>query len=77
MSVTNFATSVSRNMEHLSLDSGHSEILAETRKHAPSSVADGLARGLTGLGLGLLGKLRSRDGVKYLICFEQMQGFLF
>jgi len=56
-SITNFASSVSRNMERLSFDVDHirrSEIL---RRHKPSHVSEGLKNGLSGLGLSILGML--------------------
>ena len=54
-SVTNFASSVSRNMDRLSLDSGHLQRQEETRRHRPQGLSSGLHQGLTGFGLSLLG----------------------
>ena len=54
-SVTNFATSVSRNMERLSLDSDHRERQEEWRRQKPKGLSDGLKQGLTGFGLSVLG----------------------
>lgn len=53
-SITNFASSVSRNMDRLSLDSGHLERQEESRRNRPAGLSDGLKQGLTGLGLSLL-----------------------
>lgn len=55
-SITNFASSVSRNMDRLSLDSGHLERQEESRRNRPAGLSDGLKQGLTGLGLSLLSK---------------------
>ena len=55
-SVTNFASSVSRNMDRLSLDGSHIKRQEESRRHRPDGVGDGLKQGLTGLGINLLGK---------------------
>lgn len=54
-SVTNFASSVSRNMDRLSLDGNHIKRQEESRRHRPDGVSDGLKQGLTGLGISLLG----------------------
>ncbi|XP_041362052.1 vacuolar protein sorting-associated protein 13B-like [Gigantopelta aegis] len=54
-SVTNFASSVSRNMDRLSLDQDHLERQEENRRNRPVGVSDGLKQGLTGFGLSLLG----------------------
>ncbi len=56
-SVTNFATSVSRNMERLSLDSEHRERQEEWRRKKPAGLGDGFKQGMTGFGLSLLGML--------------------
>ena len=55
-SVTNFATSVSRNMERLSLDTEHRERQEEWRRHKPQGLSDGIRQGLTGFGLSILGE---------------------
>ncbi|XP_048244061.1 vacuolar protein sorting-associated protein 13B-like isoform X2 [Haliotis rufescens] len=54
-SVTNFASSVSRNMDRLSLDEGHLQRQEENRRNRPVGVSDGLKQGLTGFGISLLG----------------------
>lgn len=54
-SVTNFASSVSRNMDRLSFDGNHIKRQEESRRHRPDGVGDGLKQGLTGLGINLLG----------------------
>ncbi|CAG5120388.1 unnamed protein product, partial [Candidula unifasciata] len=53
-SVTNFASSVSRNMDRLSFDSTHLERQEENRRNRPVGVSDGLKQGLTGFGISLL-----------------------
>ena len=55
-SITNFASSVSRNMDRLSMDSSHQERQEETRRHRPDGVSEGLIQGLTSLGLSVLGR---------------------
>ncbi len=60
-SITNFASSVSRNMEHLSLDPDHQERQQESRRLRPEGLSQGLRSGFTGLGLSILGK---NQGVK-------------
>ena len=59
-SVTNFAGSVSRNMDRLSLDTSHMERQEENRRSRPGSVTEGISQGLTGFGLSLLGELMFR-----------------
>lgn len=54
-SVTNFASSVSRNMDRLSFDETHMERQEERRRHQPDGISSGLRQGLTGFGLSLLG----------------------
>ncbi|RUS71062.1 hypothetical protein EGW08_021166, partial [Elysia chlorotica] len=54
-SVTNLASSISRNMDRLSLDTGHRQRQEESRRHRPVGLADGLRQGLTGFGISLLG----------------------
>ena len=54
-SVTNFASSVSRNMDRLSLDSSHQQRQEETRRQRPQGLSSGLQQGLTGFGLSVLG----------------------
>ena len=66
-SITNFASSVSRNMDRLSLDSSHEERQEETRRHRPDGVSEGLKQGLTGLGLSVLGK-QHLSKLSTLIC---------
>ena len=55
-SVTNFASSMSRNMDRLSLDSAHRQRQEESRRHKPRGVSDGLMQGLAGFGISVLGK---------------------
>lgn len=54
-SVTNFASSVSRNMDRLSFDDSQIQRQLESRRHLPDGIFDGLKQGLTGLGISLLG----------------------
>jgi len=54
-SITNFASSVSRNMERLSFDMEHIQRSEVLRRHKPSHVSEGLRNGLSGLGLSILG----------------------
>ncbi|XP_074656098.1 intermembrane lipid transfer protein VPS13B-like [Tubulanus polymorphus] len=54
-SVTSFASSLSRNMDYLSLDEAHCLRQEEIRRRPPEQVGDGLKQGLTGFGLSLLG----------------------
>ncbi|GAB1597682.1 vacuolar protein sorting-associated protein 13B-like [Argonauta hians] len=56
-SITNFASSVSRNMDRLSLDAGHLERQEENRRIRPTGLSDGLKQGLSGLGISLLGAI--------------------
>ncbi|CAH1773157.1 unnamed protein product [Owenia fusiformis] len=56
-SITNFASSVSRNMERLSMDTDHQERLQESRRQRPEKVTDGLKQGLSGFGISLLGAI--------------------
>ena len=58
-SVTTFASSVSRNMDFLSLDQDHRIRQEEVRRHHPDRLATGLKQGLTGFGLSLLGSAKS------------------
>ena len=68
-SVTNFATSVSRNMERLSLDEAHRERQEEWRRHKPKGVSDGFKQGLTGFGLSVLGRAVSVTlSCRYFAC---------
>lgn len=55
-SVTSFASSVSRNMDRLSLDSDHQARQQSVRRQQPKGLTEGLKQGLTGFGLSLLGK---------------------
>lgn len=55
--MTNFASSFSRNMDRLSLDSDHLMRQEVSRYHRqPNGLSDGLFNGLTGFGLSLLGQ---------------------
>ena len=60
-SITNFASSVSRNMEKLSLDGEYCERQEEGRRHKPDGLSQGLKNGLTGFGLSLLGMTMTRN----------------
>ena len=54
-SITNFASSVSRNMDRLSMDSDHLQRQEEAHRQRPDGLSDGLVQGLTGFGISLLG----------------------
>ncbi|PSN31470.1 hypothetical protein C0J52_23169 [Blattella germanica] len=54
-SVTNLAASVARNLDILTLDQEHLARTEELRRQRPQGVTQGLLRGLTGLGISLLG----------------------
>ncbi|XP_063236346.1 intermembrane lipid transfer protein VPS13B [Bacillus rossius redtenbacheri] len=56
-SVTKLAASFARNVDRLSLDGEHLQRTEELRRRRPQGVADGLAQGLTGLGISLLGAI--------------------
>lgn len=55
VSITNLASSVSRNMEKLSLDDAYRQQNEEIRRSKPDSVTQGFTQGLTGFGISLLG----------------------
>ena len=69
-SVTNFATSVSRNMERLSLDSDHRERQEEWRRQKPKGLSDGLKQGLTVFGLSVLGSDNSPSCCLFMLISE-------
>ncbi|XP_022236867.1 vacuolar protein sorting-associated protein 13B-like, partial [Limulus polyphemus] len=54
VSVTNWAGSVSRNMDRLSMDTDHWTRQETLRRHHPSGLVAGLAQGLSGFGISLL-----------------------
>ena len=54
-SVTNFASSVSRNMDRLSLDDEHCQRNEISRRERPRGFGQGLMNGLSGVGISLLG----------------------
>ncbi len=54
-SVTNFASSVSRNLDLLSLDQEHRVRNEVSRRERPKGLGEGLANGLSGVGISLLG----------------------
>ena len=54
-SVTNLAASVARNLDILTLDQEHLARTEELRRQRPQGLTQGLLRGLTGLGISLLG----------------------
>ena len=56
-SMTNFASSVSRNLDRLSLDDEHCKRNEVTRRTRPQGFGEGLANGLSGVGIGLLGAI--------------------
>ena len=54
-SITNFASSMSRNLDRLSLDTEHQVRNEESRRQRPQGVGEGLLSGLTTLGVSVLG----------------------
>lgn len=55
-SVTKLAASVARNLDWLTLDAEHRQRTEELRqRQRPGSIGEGIAQGLTGLGISLLG----------------------
>ncbi len=56
-SVTNFASSVSRNLDRLSLDEEHQLRNEVVRRERPQGLGQGLFNGLSGVGISLLGAI--------------------
>ena len=56
-SVTNFASSVSRNLDRLSLDKDHCQRNEIARRSSPHGISHGIANGLSGVGISLLGAI--------------------
>lgn len=56
-SVTNFASSVSRNLDRLSLDKEHCQRNEIARRALPQGVSHGLVNGLSGIGISILGAI--------------------
>ena len=56
-SVTNFASSVSRNLDRLSLDRDHCHRNEVARRSLPQGLSHGLVNGLSGVGISLLGAI--------------------
>ncbi|KAK3753812.1 hypothetical protein QZH41_018462 [Actinostola sp. cb2023] len=54
-SVTNLASSISRNLDKLSMDEGHIRLQEEQRSRRPTRLMTGITHGLGGFGLSLLG----------------------
>ena len=54
-----FASSVSRNLDQLTLDEDHIAMRKKQRRKVPDRVTDGLIQGLSGFGISLLGKNNS------------------
>lgn len=54
--ISSLASSISRNMDFLSLDDEHLARQELLRHHLPHGVSEGLIQGLSGLGLSLLSK---------------------
>lgn len=52
--MANLASSISRNMDFLCLDSEHLARQEILRHHLPQGISEGLIQGLSGLGLSLL-----------------------
>ena len=55
--MTNFASSVSRNLDRLSLDTEHCQRNELFRREKPQGIGQGLANGLSGVGISLLGAI--------------------
>ena len=55
--MTNFASSISRNLDRLSLDEEHCKRNEVTRRSRPQGFGQGLFNGLSGVGIGLLGAI--------------------
>ena len=55
--MTNFASSISRNLDRLSLDEEHCKRNEITRRNRPQGFGEGLANGLSGVGISLLGAI--------------------
>ncbi|XP_033123358.1 vacuolar protein sorting-associated protein 13B-like [Anneissia japonica] len=56
-SVTNFASSVSRNLDRLTLDPDHIAMQEQQRRMVPDRVSSGLINGLSSFGISLLGAI--------------------
>ena len=56
-SVTNFASSVSKNLDRLSLDRDHCHRNEVARRSLPQGLGHGLSNGLSGVGISLLGAI--------------------
>jgi hypothetical protein len=56
-SITDFASSVSRNMDRLSLDNDYVRRNESLRRNKPCRLSEGLKNGLSGLGLSVLGEV--------------------
>ena len=56
-SITNFAKSVSRNLDKLTFDQEHLQRNEETRRLKPRGITDGFISGLSGVGLSMLGAI--------------------
>ena len=72
-SVTNFASSVSRNLDRLSLDSEHCQRNEIVRRNLPQGVGHGLINGLSGIGISILGAI---GGTKDILKWLQYRDFL-
>ena len=73
--MTSFASSVSRNMDRLSLDPEHLKRQETVRRQQPKGLRDGLKQGLTGFGFSLLGenypRLHDGDVTLHFKIFEK------
>ena len=56
-SVTNFASSISRNLDRLSLDTEHCQRNELARRNLPQGVGHGLVNGMSGIGISILGAI--------------------
>jgi len=56
-SVTNFASSLSRNLDRMSFDTEHRLRNEEIRRQRPKGLGEGLSNGLSGVGVSILGAI--------------------
>merc|ERR1712106_1178107 len=56
-SITNFASSMSRNLDRLSLDSEHQLGNEEVRRVRPQGIGEGIVNGLSSVGISVLGAI--------------------
>ncbi|MGH0156053.1 UNVERIFIED_CONTAM: hypothetical protein FKN15_048780 [Acipenser sinensis] len=74
--ITNLATSLAKNMDHLSLDEEHYHRQEEWRRQLPESQGDGLHQGLSRLGISLLGQCSQASSPVKGISVERAADFM-